>query len=126
MAISPVQTGGFLEGVKQRRVQQNLVNFGIRTGQKFSDLARSNLLTEVLVQERADREARDRARVAAKEQQSLAKARNRRLDLVLRDQEEAKDQRRSERKRRTAAGAVVGFQRGGILGAIVGAVIGGK
>ena len=61
MAIAPIKNR-FLQQASERKAQQNITNFRLRTGQRFPDIARGQLFEQQLQQE--DVEKREDVRVA--------------------------------------------------------------
>ena len=69
MAISPIRSGGFIQKSRENRTQRNLTNFGIRTGQRFPDIARGRLLEQTLVAEQEDKQQQARTALAFRTQE---------------------------------------------------------
>ncbi len=69
MALAPTRPGGFLQSSGRNRVQRNLSNFRLRTGQRFPDQARQQLFEQQLVEDQADKQQQARTALAFRDQQ---------------------------------------------------------
>ena len=97
MAISP-ETNKFLQKDSENRVEKIITNFGLRTGQRFPDIARGKVLEQQLEAEQVDKVQQSRTALALRQQEEE----NRRFavatDLELQKQRTAKKAEKQKRR----------------------------
>ncbi len=94
MAIAPIKKR-FLQQTSERKAQQNITNFRLRTGQRFPDIARGQLFEQQLQQEDVEKKEAVRTGLAFRQQEEFERqARSRESEA-----EQARIAARRERKR---------------------------
>lgn len=97
MAISP-ETNKFLQKDSANRVEKIITNFGLRTGQRFPDIAKGKVLEQQLETEQADKVQQSRTALALRQQEEENRRFDVSTDLELQKQRTAKKAEKQKRR----------------------------
>ncbi len=98
MAIAPLRKR-FLQQSRESETQKNISNFGLRTGQRFGDIARGQLFEQDLAIEQQEKQQQARVALQFRQQEETERqakvAEEQRGQQIEQRKEERKDRRRS-------------------------------